>query len=237
MYAAISTGSLSLFATAADAFMDLVSSCVMLVTSRLAARPSVYKYPVGRTRIETIGIIMFCCLMTTVAIQLIIESGRALGGGAREAEELHIIPIAFVATASEYLEYRSRVISPYTEHYSLRQGLALCLLLHLPSLPLGACVLHRPPQRHCRQRFWSCHVHRRQPRGLVRRSHRRHPDRSLDPRVVGCKRVRARLAACRQVRPEGVPGQACIPGHHARHPHPESRHRKYPHTHSLLSKC
>ncbi|KAH6642679.1 cation efflux family-domain-containing protein [Boeremia exigua] len=99
MYAAISTGSLSLFATAADAFMDLVSSCVMLVTSRMAARPSIYKYPVGRTRIETIGIIMFCCLMTTVAIQLIIESGRALGAGARDSEELHIIPIAFVATA------------------------------------------------------------------------------------------------------------------------------------------
>lgn len=73
LYAAISTGSLSLFATAADAFMDLVSSCVMLVTSRLASRPSVYKYPVGRTRIETIGIIMFCCLMTTVAIQLIVR--------------------------------------------------------------------------------------------------------------------------------------------------------------------
>ncbi|CAI9631189.1 hypothetical protein GT037_002593 [Alternaria burnsii] len=99
LYAAISTGSLSLFATAADAFMDLVSSVVMLITSRMAARPSVYKYPVGRTRIETIGIIMFCCLMTTVAIQLIIESGRALGGGETDSEELHIIPIAFVATA------------------------------------------------------------------------------------------------------------------------------------------
>jgi divalent metal cation (Fe/Co/Zn/Cd) transporter len=74
MYAAVSTGSLSLFATAADAFMDLVSSCVMLITSRMAARPSVYKYPVGRTRIETIGIIMFCCLMTTVAIQLIVRT-------------------------------------------------------------------------------------------------------------------------------------------------------------------
>jgi len=77
LYAAISTGSLSLFATAADAFMDLVSSCVMLVTSRLASRPSVYKYPVGRTRIETIGIIMFCCLMTTVAIQLIVRPAHA----------------------------------------------------------------------------------------------------------------------------------------------------------------
>ena len=74
LYAAVSTGSLSLFATAADAFMDLVSSVVMLITSRMAARPSVYKYPVGRTRIETIGIIMFCCLMTTVAIQLIVSA-------------------------------------------------------------------------------------------------------------------------------------------------------------------
>lgn len=48
LYAAVSTGSLSLFATAADAFMDLVSSFVMFTTSRMAARPSIYKYPVVR---------------------------------------------------------------------------------------------------------------------------------------------------------------------------------------------
>ncbi|KAL7622373.1 hypothetical protein AAE478_007877 [Parahypoxylon ruwenzoriense] len=64
MYAAVSTGSLS---------MDLVSSFVMLITSRMAVRASIYKYPVGRTRIETIGIILFCALMTTVAIQLLID--------------------------------------------------------------------------------------------------------------------------------------------------------------------
>jgi divalent metal cation (Fe/Co/Zn/Cd) transporter len=80
--------------------MDLVSSFVMVVTSRLAARPSVYKYPVGRTRIETIGIILFCALMTTVAIQLIIESGRTLGHGKQEADELQIIPLVFVGIAS-----------------------------------------------------------------------------------------------------------------------------------------
>ncbi|EFZ02383.2 cation efflux family protein [Metarhizium robertsii ARSEF 23] len=73
LYAAISTGSLSLFATAADAFMDLVSSCVMLITSKLARRPSIYKFPVGRTRIEPIGIIVFCALMATVAIQLLVR--------------------------------------------------------------------------------------------------------------------------------------------------------------------
>lgn len=53
MYAAISTGSLSLFATAADAFMDLVSSFVMFTTSRMAARPSVYKYPVVRLTLRS----------------------------------------------------------------------------------------------------------------------------------------------------------------------------------------
>ncbi|KAK4230134.1 cation efflux family-domain-containing protein [Podospora fimiseda] len=101
LYAAISTGSLVLFATTADAFMDLVSSFVMLVTSILAARPSVYKYPVGRKRIEAIGIILFCALMTTVAVQLLIEGARSLGSGGRgeEAEELHLIPIIFVAVA------------------------------------------------------------------------------------------------------------------------------------------
>ncbi|KAJ0307795.1 hypothetical protein COL516b_003765 [Colletotrichum fioriniae] len=90
LYAAVSTGSLS---------MDLVSSFVMLITSRMAARPSVYKYPVGRTRIETIGIILFCALMTTVAIQLLVESGRSLGEGKRASEQLHIIPIVIVGVA------------------------------------------------------------------------------------------------------------------------------------------
>ncbi|KIX06735.1 uncharacterized protein Z518_04711 [Rhinocladiella mackenziei CBS 650.93] len=99
LYAAVSTGSLSLFATAADAFMDLVSSVVMLITSRMASRPKQPKFPVGRKRVETVGIILFCALMTTVAVQLIIESGRSLGNGTPDNEQLEIIPIAFVSTA------------------------------------------------------------------------------------------------------------------------------------------
>lgn len=48
LYAAITTGSLALFATAADAFMDLVSSIVIQITSRLAATPNLRKFPVVR---------------------------------------------------------------------------------------------------------------------------------------------------------------------------------------------
>ncbi|KAI0867642.1 cation efflux family-domain-containing protein [Hypoxylon argillaceum] len=90
VYAAASTGSLS---------VDLVSSCIIWTTSRLAAKPSVYKYPVGRTRIETIGIILFCSLLTTVAAELLIESIRTLVAGSRDSEPLQVIPLSFVGTA------------------------------------------------------------------------------------------------------------------------------------------
>jgi hypothetical protein len=39
--------------------------------------------------------------MTTVAVQLLIESARTLGTGKTESEELHLIPIIFVCVASK----------------------------------------------------------------------------------------------------------------------------------------
>ncbi|TVY73370.1 Metal tolerance protein [Lachnellula suecica] len=99
VYAAVSTGSLSLFGTAADAFMDLVSSIVMLVTSKIAAKPNVQKFPVGRKRVETVGIILFCALMTTVSTELIIESARSLAAGPKSEEKLEIVPLLFVGIA------------------------------------------------------------------------------------------------------------------------------------------
>ncbi|KAF5575363.1 metal tolerance 7 [Fusarium subglutinans] len=53
----------------------------------------------GRTWIETIGVILFCALMTTVAVQLLIESARTLGTGKTESKELHLVPIIFVCVA------------------------------------------------------------------------------------------------------------------------------------------
>lgn len=84
--------------------MDLVSSTVMLITSRVAATPSQIKYPVGRTRVETIGIILFCSLMSTVAVQLLVESARKLAGGGEtsESSNKNILPYIFVGIASAF---------------------------------------------------------------------------------------------------------------------------------------
>lgn len=56
--------------------MDLVSSIVMLITTRLAAKPNLKKFPVGRKRAETVGVILFCALMTTVSIELIVGTAN-----------------------------------------------------------------------------------------------------------------------------------------------------------------
>ncbi|KAI8579099.1 hypothetical protein K450DRAFT_243850 [Umbelopsis ramanniana AG] len=96
--AALLSGSLSIFATMADAFMDLLSSAVLLWATRQAARPNLMKYPAGKARMETAGIIVFACLMTCVAIFLIIESAQKLASGGHEPN-LDYRSIAFVATA------------------------------------------------------------------------------------------------------------------------------------------
>ncbi|ORZ14691.1 cation efflux family-domain-containing protein [Absidia repens] len=98
LVAAITSGSLSIFATMADAFMDLLSSVVLMWASRQAARPNLNKYPAGKARMETAGIIVFSCLMGCVALFLIIESGQKLASNDAEPD-LSPVAIAMVATA------------------------------------------------------------------------------------------------------------------------------------------
>jgi len=100
LFAAVLSGSLSLFATAADAFMDLVSSIVLAWTNKLASRNNYLLYPTGKSKLETVGIIIFSSLMSTVSVQLIIESARELTSHkAGQKESLHILALVFVGIA------------------------------------------------------------------------------------------------------------------------------------------
>lgn len=78
VYAALTTRSISLFATLADCFMDLVSNLVIIYSTHIAKSKYSYFYPAGRAKMETVGIIVFASLMATLSIQLIIEGIRNL---------------------------------------------------------------------------------------------------------------------------------------------------------------
>ena len=59
MYAAISSGSLSLLATAIDSVFDVGSNIVLFWLHKKAEKLDVNKWPVGGARLETIGNIVY----------------------------------------------------------------------------------------------------------------------------------------------------------------------------------
>ncbi|KAG0233091.1 hypothetical protein BGX31_004949 [Mortierella sp. GBA43] len=117
LYAAISSKSLSLFATMADAFMDLLSGIILTYAATVSTKSNNwFKYPSGKSRMETAGTIVFASLMATVSLQLIIESVRTLVGSDREPPMPNGLAIAFVGIAlgSKFLLYLyCRAISQY----------------------------------------------------------------------------------------------------------------------------
>ena len=71
LFAAISSGSLSLFTTMADAVFDPLSNLTLILASRAIARVDARRFPAGKARLETTGNIVFCFLMAAVSVVII----------------------------------------------------------------------------------------------------------------------------------------------------------------------
>ncbi|CAG8599813.1 990_t:CDS:2 [Paraglomus occultum] len=98
LYAAISSRSLSLFATMADSFMDILSNGTLLFAGRAAHATNYLEYPTGKARMETAGIIVFSSFMSTVSIQLLIEAVKTLVHGG-EKFDVNTIAIVCICVA------------------------------------------------------------------------------------------------------------------------------------------
>lgn len=78
LYGAITSGSLSLFTTMADAIFDPMSNVTLIVSNRAVKRVDPRRFPSGKARLETVGNIVFCFLMTSVSLILIAFSAKEL---------------------------------------------------------------------------------------------------------------------------------------------------------------
>ncbi|KAF9118820.1 hypothetical protein BGW39_000845 [Mortierella sp. 14UC] len=112
LYAAISSKSLSLFATMADSFMDLLSGVILMYAARASTKSNWFKYPSGKSRMETAGTIVFASLMATVSLQLIIESIRTLIDADKVPPMPSTLAIIFVGIALGLFLY-CRALSQY----------------------------------------------------------------------------------------------------------------------------
>lgn len=79
--AAIYTGSLVIITSAVDSLLDLVSGAILVITERVMRKKDPYMYPVGKSRMEPVGVIVFTSVMGMCYLQLIMESFKSFFAG------------------------------------------------------------------------------------------------------------------------------------------------------------
>ncbi|WFD18169.1 hypothetical protein MCAP1_000377 [Malassezia caprae] len=87
--AVLSSNSVSLLASLVDSALDLVCTVVIFMTSRASAYRSwhtFYKYPVGKRRLEPLGVLIFSVLMVVSFGQVLLESVNRLYGELTKSE-------------------------------------------------------------------------------------------------------------------------------------------------------
>jgi len=89
----LSSGSISILASALDSFLDLVSSSVLFFTRLRTRNANKYRYPIGNNRMQPLGIIVFSSIMGTFGFQIMVEAMRQIFGESHthHLEDLYLI--------------------------------------------------------------------------------------------------------------------------------------------------
>jgi cation diffusion facilitator family transporter len=99
LYAAISSGSLSLFTTMADAIFDPMSNVTLILTNRAVKRVDPRRFPSGKARLETVGNITFCFIMIAVSLIIISFGAKDLSEAHPELKPFHLPSVIAVCVA------------------------------------------------------------------------------------------------------------------------------------------
>lgn len=92
------TSSVSVLASLVDAALDFLSTAIVWTTTRLIAQQDQYKYPVGRRRLEPIGVLVFSVIMVTSFVQVALEGLNRLTSSDHMIVELSIAAVVIMAS-------------------------------------------------------------------------------------------------------------------------------------------
>ncbi|XP_078157592.1 metal tolerance protein 4-like isoform X1 [Carex rostrata] len=74
VYATIKTGSMAIAASTLDSLLDLMAGGILYFTHLYMKRSNIYKYPIGKLRVQPVGIIIFAAIMATLGFQILITA-------------------------------------------------------------------------------------------------------------------------------------------------------------------
>ncbi|OTA64707.1 hypothetical protein K449DRAFT_404213 [Hypoxylon sp. EC38] len=86
----ISVSSMSVLASLVDAVLDFLSTVIVWTTTWLISRQDQYRYPVGRRKLEPIGVLVFSVIMITSFVQVALESLSRLASPEHELVEVGV---------------------------------------------------------------------------------------------------------------------------------------------------
>ncbi|CAN1263147.1 Metal tolerance protein 10 [Linum perenne] len=87
VYASMESRSMAVIASTVDSFLDLMSGFILWFTDHAMRKPNQYRYPIGKQRMQPVGIVVFASVMATLGLQIIFESGRELLAKAKPESE------------------------------------------------------------------------------------------------------------------------------------------------------
>ncbi|ODQ51697.1 hypothetical protein SAICODRAFT_72327 [Saitoella complicata NRRL Y-17804] len=99
---ALATNSLSILASLVDSSLDFLSTVIIWTTAKIIENrdwKSRYQFPVGRNRLEPIGVLVFAVIMTVAFFQVAVQAGhRLLFEESREVVRLTNLSIGIMAS-------------------------------------------------------------------------------------------------------------------------------------------
>ncbi|KAI5675170.1 hypothetical protein M9H77_06120 [Catharanthus roseus] len=78
IYATIESRSLAIAASTLDSLLDLMAGGILWLTHLSMKNINIYKYPIGKLRVQPVGIIIFAAVMATLGFQVLIQAVEQL---------------------------------------------------------------------------------------------------------------------------------------------------------------
>lgn len=78
IYATVQSGSLAIAASTLDSLLDLMAGGILWFTHLSMKSINIYKYPIGKLRVQPVGIIIFAAVMATLGFQVLIQAVEQL---------------------------------------------------------------------------------------------------------------------------------------------------------------
>lgn len=78
VYASIESRSMAVIASTFDSLLDLLSGFILWFASYFMKKPNQYMYPIGKKRMQPLGIVVFASIMGTLGLQILLVSCQQL---------------------------------------------------------------------------------------------------------------------------------------------------------------